>query len=241
MSISISQRYLLARSFSSLLNYLHIDLAAALVALFLLAVTGLAKTPDLLQAIERTFAGIEATAESAAPNQPSASADGRLSQAMAGALDFVAQRYRVAPEGLLPVFEAAQTAARERNLDPLLIVAVIGIESGFNPFAQSNMGAQGLMQIIPRYHQDKLPTTSAPSTFLDPVTNVTVGAQILQESIRRQGGLMEGLQYYAGAAEDPDQAYANKVLAEKQRIEQTVRRREPANLMSSNNQPPKTI
>ncbi|MDP2134350.1 MAG: transglycosylase SLT domain-containing protein [Sulfuritalea sp.] len=229
MSIAIPQRFLMARGITSVLNYLHIDLAAAVVALLLLTATGLAKTSDLFSVLEPTFAGTDAIAESRSPNQQIADPARQLSLTMAGALDFVAQRYRVAPEGLLPVFEAAQTAARERNLDPLLIVAVIGIESGFNPFAQSNMGAQGLMQIIPRYHQDKLPAVSAASTFLDPVTNVTIGARILQESIRRQGGLMEGLQYYAGASDDPEQGYANKVLAEKQRLEHILRRKDSQN------------
>jgi soluble lytic murein transglycosylase-like protein len=37
----------------------------------------------------------------------------------------------------VPVFEAAQTVGRERRVDPLLIIAIIGIESRFNPFAES--------------------------------------------------------------------------------------------------------
>jgi soluble lytic murein transglycosylase-like protein len=119
----------------------------------------------------------------------------------------------------------AQQAARE--LDPLLIIAVIGIESGFNPFAQSVMGAQGLMQVIPRFHRDKLPPETPPTAFLDPVSNVRVGAQVLHEAIRRQGGLIEGLQYYAGAADDPERGYAARVIAEKQRLELAVRLRKP--------------
>lgn len=241
MSIAISQRYLIARSSGSILNYLHIDLTAVTAAVFLLAATGLATIPDIPQAIGRALPGSGARAESAPQNEQSSSTRRQLSLAMTGALDFVSQRYRVAPEGLLPVFEAAQGAARERNLDPLLIVAVIGVESGFNPFAQSHMGAQGLMQIIPRYHQDKLPKAPSGSTFLDPVTNVNIGAQILQESIRRQGGLIEGLQHYAGASEDPDQGYATKVLAEKQRLEQVMRRKDPRNLSLNENQSHKPI
>jgi hypothetical protein len=55
-----------------------------------------------------------------------------------------------------------------------------------------------------------------------------LGAQILQESIRRQGGLVEGLQYYAGALDDDERGYANKVLAEKLRLEQASRRKDGA-------------
>ncbi|MBI5899936.1 MAG: transglycosylase SLT domain-containing protein [Rhodocyclales bacterium] len=146
-----------------------------------------------------------------------------LNPSMSAALESVAQRYRVAPEALKPIFFAAQQAARE--LDPLLIIAVIGVESGFNPFAQSVMGAQGLMQVIPRYHRDKLPPETPPAAFLDPVSNVRVGAQVLQEAIRRSGGLIEGLQYYAGAADDPERGYATRVIAEKQRLDIAARAR----------------
>lgn len=146
-----------------------------------------------------------------------------LSQPMRGALDYVTRRYRVSQEALLPIFEAAQITGRQRGLDPLLIIAIIGIESGFNPLAESAMGAQGLMQVIPRFHKDKLPEGAGDSPFLDPVINVQVGVQVLQESIRRRGGLIAGLQQYAGSS-DTAGAYASKVLAEKRRLEQMSQR-----------------
>jgi len=147
-----------------------------------------------------------------------------LSPRMRGALDYVSRRYRVADEALLPIFSAAQATARELHLDPLLIIAVIGVESGFNPFSQSVVGAQGLMQVIPRFHLDKLPEEIPGASFLDPVTNVQVGARVLKESIRRNGGLEEGLQQFGGAISDPERRYAGKVLAEKQRLEQAALR-----------------
>lgn len=166
-----------------------------------------------------------------AANAQSAAAE--LSPSMSAAMESVAQRYRIAPDALHPIFATAQQAAKE--LDPLLIIAVIGIESGFNPFAQSVMGAQGLMQVIPRYHRDKLPPETPPTAFLDPVSNVRVGAQVLHEAIRRQGGLIEGLQYYAGATDDPERGYSARVIAEKQRLEMAVRTRKGANVAANAN------
>ena len=150
-----------------------------------------------------------------------------LSPQMKTALTYVARRYRVSEKALLPLFGLAQTVSGERNIDPLLVIAVIGIESRFNPFAESPMGAQGLMQIIPRFHMDKLPADAGENPFLDPEINVRVGVRILEESIKRRGGLVPGLQYYAGSS-DASAGYANRVLAEKQRLEQIIARAETA-------------
>jgi len=109
------------------------------------------------------------------------------------------------------------------QITPLLIVAIIGIESGFNPFAESSMGAQGLMQVIPRFHQDKLPEGTGDQPLLDPAINIRVGVDVPKEAIRRRGSLIAGLQYYAGSSET-DGSYASKVLAEKDRLEQAARR-----------------
>ncbi len=141
------------------------------------------------------------------------------------ALDYVSNRYRVAPEALVPIFEAAQSVGRERKLDPLLIIAIIGIESRFNPFAESSVGAQGLMQVMPGIHKDKLPEDAGAQPFLDPVTNIQVGVHVLEEAIRWRGSLTGGLQHYAGSATDPATGYAKKVYAEKQRLEKAANKR----------------
>ena len=148
-----------------------------------------------------------------------------LTPRMRAALEYVSRRYRVSTAGVKPVFEAAEAAGRNLRLDPLLIIAVIGIESSFNPFSESIMGAQGLMQVIPRFHPEKLPEGAGSSALFDPVTNVQVGALVLKEAITRTGGLVTGLQQFAGAADDPEQRYANRVMAEKQRLESSLARR----------------
>ncbi len=170
----------------------------------------------------------EPAAVLAAPPQPAATPPRpALSARMQRVLAYTAKRYRLSPLALEPAFVAAERSARELGLDPLLVVAVIGIESGFNPFAESVMGAQGLMQVIPRYHSDKLPPeirngSDAAVAFFDPVVNVRVGVRALHDFIRDTGGLVEGLQQFAGAPDDPEEAYAEKVLAELERLESLV-------------------
>jgi len=150
--------------------------------------------------------------------------DDPLTPRMRRALNFMARRYHVSDEALEPIFAAAESAAQAVKVDPLLVVSVIAIESRFNPFSESVVGAQGLMQVMPRYHQDKLPQGADELSFFDPVLNVQIGTRILKESIARNGGLVAGLQQFAGAMDDPDQRYAAKVLAEKARLEAAVRR-----------------
>jgi hypothetical protein len=147
-----------------------------------------------------------------------------LSPRMLGALAYVSKKYHVSNAALQPIFATAEAAGRELHLDPLLIIAVIGIESGFNPFSQSVVGAQGLMQVMPRYHKDKLPSDAGELPFFDPLTNVQVGAKVLKESIHRYGGVETGLQQFGGAINDPDRRYSSKVLAERQRLELAVQR-----------------
>ncbi len=228
MSATLSRKYLMARGVSAFLHYLHLDLTMTGLVLLILFAGGIANQFEVVRSIGAVVPNFSIPAAGAAPLRVADSATQPLTPAMRAALDSVVQRYRVSAEALQPVFGAVQSVARERNLDPLLLIAVISIESRFNPFSQSSMGAQGLMQIIPRYHQEKIPQAAGETPFLDPVTNVRIGAHILQEAIRRQGGLVEGLQYYAGAADDEEKVYANKVLAEKLRLEQAARRRDGA-------------
>lgn len=186
--------------------------------------TGSLGLPDSLKSVmpSAEAASVEDEVPPASPVEETVAA--ALNPRMRGALDYVSRRYRVSTEALQPIFATAEVVGRELHLDPLLIIAVIGVESGFNPFSQSVFGAQGLMQVVPRFHKDKLPEEADQAAFLDPVTNVQIGAKVLKESIRRFGGLEDGLQQFGGAANDPDRRYSSKVLAEKQRLETAVQR-----------------
>jgi hypothetical protein len=95
----------------------------------------------------------------------------------------------------------------------------MAIESGFNPFAQSAVGAQGLMQVMTGVHSDKYDYFGGKLAAFDPVTNLRVGVKVLQECIRRAGSLEAGLKFYVGAANlEGDNGYADKVLAEHSRL-----------------------
>jgi hypothetical protein len=141
---------------------------------------------------------------------------------------FLSKRYRVAQVATENLVVMAHDVGRQVGLDPLLILAVMSIESRLNPIAESEFGAKGLMQVIPKYHQDKFDAMGGVHTALDPLTNVMVGARILKEYIRRTGNLESGLQFYNGALSDPSSEYATKVIAEQERLRQAVQRGERA-------------
>ena len=157
------------------------------------------------------------TPAEAASDGVAAAAPSTLSPRMQRALDYVKTRYKVSKEAVHPLFETVQRISKEHGIDPLLIVAIIGIESGFKSDAKSAGGGHGLMQIIPRYHLNKIPDGLGVKGLMDPAVNVKVGTIILDDAISRAGSPVGGLQSYNGSKKK--QLFANRVLAEKARME----------------------
>lgn len=132
---------------------------------------------------------------------------------------WISKRYRVASEATDMLVSAAYMTATEIKLDPLLILAVMAIESRFNPFAESPMGAQGLMQVMSKIHHDKFQNLGGVEAALDPVANIKVGSMILKEYVMRGGSVEQGLKSYVGAgAMENDSGYGAKVLAEYRKL-----------------------
>src|SRR4051794_30949815 len=136
---------------------------------------------------------------------------------------WISRKYRVAPEPVSALVAEAFEVGQKAKLDPTLILAVMAVESGFNPFAQSPVGAQGLMQVMTGVHGDKYEFFGGKLAAFDPVTNLRVGVKVLQECIQRAGSLQGGLKFYVGAAQLADDGgYADKVLSEHARLQQVA-------------------
>lgn len=133
--------------------------------------------------------------------------------------EYIAKRYRVSEAAVGGYVAAAYRAGAQYSLDPLLILAVMAVESSYNPVAESGVGAKGLMQVMPRFHLEKLADHGGEDALLEPDVNIQVGAQILREYQRRFRDTETALQMYAGAFDEPTAQYANKVFAEKGRLE----------------------
>ena len=99
-------------------------------------------------------------------------------------------------------------AAKRKSLNPELIIAIIHKESEFRPKVQSRYGAQGLMQVVPRWHREKLQPSES---LFDPEVNIRVGADVLEEYLAQAGGNMDNaLRKYSGNARN----YASAIKKE---------------------------
>lgn len=132
---------------------------------------------------------------------------------------YIARKYKIAHSVAGALIRATFVIGTEKDLDPQLLLAVIAIESRYNPFAESAVGAVGLMQVMPKVHSDKIAAVGgAPTAVFNPVVNIQVGAQILADCIERRGSVKGGLACYVGAVGPGDGGYGARVLAERRRI-----------------------
>ncbi len=211
-------------SFGALLRVL--SLARALLALVGMLVLTVGVTPASREWIVRHAVALSHLAEEPAGSVAAAgeiqAEDRATARDRRAATEFLAKRFRVAEEATSVYVAAAWRAGAEHRVDPLLILAVAAVESRFNPVAESAMGAKGLMQVIPKFHFEKLADRGGADALLDPEVNIHVGAQILREYQRMMGNTERALQMYAGAYDEPTAQYAGKVLAERARLEQML-------------------
>ncbi|MFC3456965.1 transglycosylase SLT domain-containing protein [Massilia haematophila] len=211
--------------------------AVAVLALLYMNPDAAKKVSELLHPEAAAPAATPAPVVAAAPAQPVAQAvavdqaedikDAKLlgtAKQQQNVTSWLAKRYRVAGDAANMLVSTAYMTAHEIKLDPLLILAVMAIESGLNPFAESPMGAKGLMQVMAKVHHDKFEQVGGAEAALNPVANIRVGAQILKDYVKRTGSVEGGLKTYVGAADfDSDSGYGAKVLAEYNRLKQVAR------------------
>ncbi len=192
----------------------------------------LAARPDLREAAESRLMtmllerqeAMMGLIEPKAVNRATAMNPKDLPKEQAAVTNWISRKYGVAPEPVAALVSESYKMGSKAKLEPTLILAIMAIESGFNPFAQSPMGAQGLMQVMTGIHHDKYKDLGGKHAAFDPVSNLRVGISVLLECINRAGSLEGGLRFYVGAAIlYNDGGYTAKVLAEHERLRQVAR------------------
>jgi hypothetical protein len=133
--------------------------------------------------------------------------------------DFFEKKYKLDRAKIEEYVSNTVLIAKEVNIDPVLLLAVISVESNFNPLTKSQAGAEGLMQVMTSIHKDKYAMYGGATDAVKPEVNIRVGAYILKYLIATSGSLRNGLKYYVGAANaDNDGGYTDKVMAERNRL-----------------------
>lgn len=132
--------------------------------------------------------------------------------------DWLSRKYRVAREPMSAIVSEAYSYGKEIGVDPKLILSVMAMESRFNPYAASPVGAHGLMQVMTRVHTDKYEDFGGTLAAFDPLSNLRVGAMVLRDTIKRAGSVEGGLRLYVGAVQTDGQGYIMRVLSEHDRL-----------------------
>jgi soluble lytic murein transglycosylase-like protein len=164
-------------------------------ALLLLALVLVSGSRQAMQ--PRTAPAPPPPAEAPAPGPGEA---GNLWLQVAIAEHLASRRTGLEPAEIVRLAAAVLSEARERDFDPWLVLAVIEVESGFDNFAVSPVGALGLMQILPSTGEALARRLGIPwrgsRTLFDPVANVKLGVAYLHELRERFGHLPTALAAY---------------------------------------------
>jgi soluble lytic murein transglycosylase-like protein len=110
------------------------------------------------------------------------------------------------PEERLQLLRQIHAAATAAELPPELVLAVIEVESHFDRFAISRVGAQGMMQVMP-FWKDEIGRPD--DNLTNNLTNLEYGCRILQFYLQRENGrLHPALARYNGS-------YGSRVYSDK--------------------------
>jgi soluble lytic murein transglycosylase-like protein len=146
-----------------------------------------------------------------------------LSKSQAAVTYWLSRRYRVSPEPVAALVTEAWAVGERSQIPPTLLLAIMAIESKFNPFTAGTQGAMGLMQIDPEARAMELAPFGGRLAVFDPVTNLRVGARHLQDLILQSETIEEALRQYAAASgQTEDGPYVEKVLNEQKLLDKLL-------------------
>lgn len=152
---------------------------------------------------------------------------------------WLSRKYKVAPLALEPLVAEAWQLSQLSQMPPTLILAVMAVESGFNPFARGTQGAMGLMQIEPVAHAETLRQFGGQLAAFDPLTNLRIGARLLQANLKEAGSIEEGLRLYGRASgQANEQVYVDRVMGEHQQMARVAAGRSGTASAAGQNQRP---
>lgn len=114
---------------------------------------------------------------------------------------FISETYKQPLALIRRIVEASFLQAAATQMSPMLILSVVAKESSFSPTAYSSYGAKGLMQVVPRFHQEEVSSIRHPAGLLHPESNISAGSKILRKYLKSsKGNIPAALKKYSGGA-----------------------------------------
>lgn len=95
------------------------------------------------------------------------------------------KRYIKDPEERLQLLRMVHKEATRADISPELVISVIHVESAFNSYAVSYVGAQGLMQVMPFWKKE---LGRKDDNLINTSTNLRYGCTILRHYLDREKG-----------------------------------------------------
>jgi hypothetical protein len=172
---------------------------------------------------DRLMLSQEVSTEPRAADRVNVTASSELPDYQAALSRWISRTYRVASPPINVLIAEAYAIGERTHIDPALLLSIAAVESRFNPYARSPVGAEGLMQVLTRVHLDKFEAFGGPIAAFDPITNLRVGTMVLQECIARSGGTVElGLSCYVGAVTVDGSFYLERVIKVYERMQSVL-------------------
>lgn len=95
----------------------------------------------------------------------------------------------------MDIVRAAHVAGINKGIDPVLLLAFAKKESTFRINVRSGYGAVGLMQVVPRFHKEKIRGRN----IVNPYVNFDVGSDIFKECLQKnKGSVRLAMSCYSG-------------------------------------------
>lgn len=133
---------------------------------------------------------------------------------------YISARYNLNEDKVDNIVRVSFEESEKHDIDPLLILSIVGVESMYDRFAKSKKGAIGLTQVMPRYHKSKISEIKKQDLDLFSVKgNITVGIKVIKEYLGlANGNVPKALQMYNGSTSDKKQRYSKKVLKKRKSL-----------------------
>jgi soluble lytic murein transglycosylase-like protein len=119
----------------------------------------------------------------------------------------IARRYRVEPSAVERVIALAE---KHFPADPTLLLAIVGVESSWRPWAVGQAGEVGLCQVRPDLHG------ASATALADPTVNIRTAGRVLRKCLTRARGDVAGAVTRYNGRGAPAEEYAGRVLTERE-------------------------